>query len=451
MRARREGASAFSALASDASESVSEAVSESISEAMESESASVVEERGVRFDTAGAFYRRGSIYGRDLAMLTLAMRAEEGKATRGGEAGEGAPEPADVRVLDALAASGGRAARYLRHGSAAFVCANDGSAEACALARRNLEAAAPGGEGQRWRVAEGDGAAACHAARARGEFFDLVDVDSFGSEGRFVGAALECVRRDGGLVYITGTDGLAVGGHKPMRAWAAWGAALRPVPSANEHGLRALIAHAVREAAARGLGATPLFSLYAPHGPVWRVMLRVEKSASMSDADVGFASHCPSCGQAGETRFENLAAGFENKCRNCGATGGVLSGPMWLGPLHDPAHLREMHRRAAVRGWASAEGNAEQRGLARLLEAMEGEAAAGVARLANAYRVTSLLKGRGLQRTPGVTALVDALRDAGHAACGSHLSPEAIKTDADVNQIVELARRLTEPDEEQGR
>lgn len=131
-----------------------------------------------------------------------------------------------------------------------------------------------------------------------------MDVDSFGSEGgRTTGAALGAVAH-GGLLYLTSTDGVSTAGacaihtlacrfargaawhadtrrircrrrppgKRPLRSLAAYGAWLRPLPHANEQGLRALVGAAVREGAARGLALTPLFSYYSYHGPVHRVL-----------------------------------------------------------------------------------------------------------------------------------------------------------------------------------
>lgn len=423
------------------------------------------DERGVVFDTAGAFYRRESMYGRDLAALTLRMHADERAraarcASARAEGGGDVPAPpvagasgahqttsADgcgVVVLDALAGSGGRAARYLVHGGAAHVHANDASEAAAAACSSNLASIDP--QGGRSTVTCGDAVKACHAHALAGTYFDLVDVDSFGSDSRFVGAALECVRHDGGLLYVTSTDGLAAGGHRTMRSWAMYGSFTRPVPSANEHQLRALTAHAVREAAARGLRARPLFSLYAAHGPVWRVMLRVERTRAGSlpcESEVGYASHCSACGEAGQVGMDALGAGYTGTCNACGAAGALtLSGPMWLGPMHDEAHVAELRRRALDCGWAKADGDVDQRRLARLIDSMAEECVEGIAHIASYYRVTNVLKGQGLRGTPSVSKLVRALRDAGHAACVSHVSTEAVKTTASVADIVKAAALL---------
>lgn len=48
------------------------------------------------------------------------------------------------------------------------------------------------------------------------EFFDLVDIDSFGGDSSFLRSAL-CVAKIGGLLYLTSTDGRSSGGHRPTR------------------------------------------------------------------------------------------------------------------------------------------------------------------------------------------------------------------------------------------
>lgn len=58
---------------------------------------------------------------------------------------------------------------------------------------------------------------------------------------------------------------------------AAYGAYVHPMPYSNEIGLRMLIGGVVREAAVLGYHITPLFSYYAFHGPVFRVLLRLNR------------------------------------------------------------------------------------------------------------------------------------------------------------------------------
>ena len=62
-----------------------------------------------------------------------------------------------------------------------------------------------------------------------------------------------------------------------MNALRTMGTFTQPTPNTSEIGLRMLIGAAAREAALRGLTIIPIFSLYAPHGPVFRTMLRVQR------------------------------------------------------------------------------------------------------------------------------------------------------------------------------
>ncbi|KAE8728538.1 hypothetical protein F3Y22_tig00004258pilonHSYRG00060 [Hibiscus syriacus] len=57
----------------------------------------------------------------------------------------------------------------------------------------------------------------------------------------------------------------------------AFGAYVCPMLYANELGLRILIGGAVREASVLGYSVTPLFSYYSCHGPVFRVLLQMNR------------------------------------------------------------------------------------------------------------------------------------------------------------------------------
>eukprot|EP00798_Chlamydomonas_sp_ICE-L_P014038 gene14038-19975_t len=92
------------------------------------------------------------------------------------------------------------------------------------------------------------------------DYYDLVDVDSFGSDTAWLSAAIEAVKF-GGLLYLTSTAGSISGGKKPTRGLAAYGAYMRSLPYSNEMGLRMLIGVAVREAASKGIKLQPIFSL----------------------------------------------------------------------------------------------------------------------------------------------------------------------------------------------
>jgi hypothetical protein len=97
------------------------------------------------------------------------------------------------------------------------------------------------GREPRWRVSHLDATKLLNSCSQNSDFYDIVDIDSFGSDSAFLGDALRAVRY-GGMVYVTSTDGFALaGGHRPAATLAAYGSYARPVPFGNEMGLRILM------------------------------------------------------------------------------------------------------------------------------------------------------------------------------------------------------------------
>ena len=111
-----------------------------------------------------------------------------------------------------------------------------------------------------------------------------------------------------------------------------------------------------------------------------------------------------------------------------------LSGPMWLGPMHDAAYLGAMATGARARGWAEAE---------VLLERMGAEAEAeegGALLFYHLGEVERVVAAAGL-RQPSLISLVEQLREAGFAASQSHMENKALKTTASLDEIVLLLAR----------
>lgn len=157
-------------------------------------------ERGLQFDAGDSFFRQESATGRDLGVLSAALH----KQTNG-----------RLRVLDALCGCGIRSLRYLAEGEADFVLANDGNEDYRRVILGNLAQVSRGsGDERRWVVTHKDAnrlMAECYVQR---DYFDLIDIDSFGSDSSFLRAAISAVKLDG-LLYITSTDGYSSGGHRP--------------------------------------------------------------------------------------------------------------------------------------------------------------------------------------------------------------------------------------------
>ena len=111
----------------------------------------------------------------------------------------------------------------------------------------------------------------------------MVDVDGF-EERDLPDDALRVVRY-GGLFYATATDGRALCGQNAERCATAFGnAVVAPSrPSAGAKRAPVFIGDVVRRGAALKLDVSPVFSLFHPHGPVFRVMFRVDKVEAARD------------------------------------------------------------------------------------------------------------------------------------------------------------------------
>lgn len=298
--------------------------------------------------------------------------------------------------------------------------------------------------------------ASCYLAE---DFYDLIDLDSFGSDTVHLATAIDAVKY-GGLLYLTSTDGFSSGGLNPTRSLAAYGAYLRSLPFSNEQGLRMLIGAAVKEAAAKGVCLQPVFSLYSYHGPVFRVMLRASRSHSWPVQHYNFLGHCHVHEQTRVVPWRQLSDA-RCRCTSAGGSGGsdrgadgsargtplVLSGPMWTGPLHNVEDLLEMRQEAERRGW---QGHGVDTGsaafhrknkknslkpLEAMLDLLIGEADP---RLPPAFLPISSIA-KFLDTTPSRDKLIAALQQAGFAAARTHVESRALLTNATMQQVLQVA------------
>ena len=299
------------------------------------------------------------------------------------------------------------------------------------------------------------------------ERFDVVDVDSFGSD-NFIDDALR-VTKLGGYCYATGTDALALCGKNPPRLLSHYGGAfvVPNVSAVNETGLRVFVGDAVRRGAAQGLKVTPAFSLFHPHGPVFRAMLKVEKLVGAWDGEsIGFLAQCDACGDARVAESDEIRDG-SCFCRRCAKrdaaekTRMAVSGPLWTGPLHDAAAVAALAREAEEVDFCGGDDEGRISGEDGVLEEHElsstkGQKASAKELLAAFaaeadpalppfYRRTDELAraGRGLKHgIPPLDAWIAELQTRGFAACRSHLDARGLKSNAPLDDVVAAANAV---------
>ncbi|VVA18519.1 PREDICTED: tRNA [Prunus dulcis] len=394
-------------------------------------------ERGLKFDIGETFFRHESATGRDLGVLAAALyKRSKGK----------------LRVLDALCGCGIRSLRYLIEAEADFVLANDANDDNREVITENLsQVESSSGDDPRWAVTLSDANRIMTECYLKRNFFDLIDIDSFGSDSSFLRSAINALKLDG-LLYVTSTDGFSSGGRRPQQTLAAYGAYVRPMPYSNELGLRMLIGGAVRVASVLGYRVTPLFSYYSYHGPIFRVMLRVNRGKLPDNRNYGFISYCHNCGSSQEYSWAELGRMScpcsDSKVQGCVSLlklalihvvvskSLIVSGPLWTGPLHDTIYITEMLHLAEEWGWA---GSGSGTDLDKLLNQMVAESDP---RLPFGYTKLDEVASRAKVNSPPLRAVMSTLEKEGYAASRSHIESNAIKTNCSMAGCIRIAKQL---------
>lgn len=370
-----------------------------------------------RFQVGHTFYRAASQVVRDLGVLAAKIYRQDKGC---------------LRVLDAMAGCGVRSLRYWLESGADRIWANEGNPENRDILRQNLAGAIAQGTCQLTHLDANRVFFDCYNQR---NYYDLVDVDCFGSAVPYLSTSLWATKING-LLYLTSTDGRTATGHLPEKSIRVYGACARSHPAAQEQALRLLIGSTLQQAATKGLGIQPIFALFA--GQTYRVMLRLLPSESLTLTNYGFLGYCHHCGDYQTVAWRQLGR------VTCPYDGEplTLSGPMWLGSLHDRPFLLKMQALAQAKAPEPApepapETAPENHWLKRveLLKIMVAEA-----ELPPYFYLLGEIGRRGKMDIPKRDRLIQALQQQGYQATATHINSEGIKTNANLTTCIQVAR-----------
>ncbi|ACK73418.1 tRNA (guanine-N(2)-)-methyltransferase [Gloeothece citriformis PCC 7424] len=357
------------------------------------------------FIVGNAFYRLETKITRDLGILAAILYKSD---------------TGTLRVIDGMTGCGVRALRYWLECDADWIWANDGNLDIEPILSQNLQDLIGAGRGKITYQEANRVFFECHS---RKEYYDLVDVDCFGAPNPFLNSALWATKV-GGLIYFTSTDGRTATGHLPQVSLRVYAAYARSHPSAHEQALRLMIGNVQYHAATLGLGIEPIFSLFT--GSTYRVMVRLLSSSNLSEKNYGFLAYCHGCGEYQTPSWRKLGR-VSCPCQHSKKPP-ILSGPLWLGNLHQPQFLGRMISLAEELGWLDR---------LDLLKTMQAEAL-----LPPYFYPLSEIGKRGNMNLPKRSQLISALQSQGYQATIPHFNPQGIKTDASLAVCIEVGRSL---------
>jgi tRNA (guanine26-N2/guanine27-N2)-dimethyltransferase len=356
-----------------------------------------------KFQIGNAFYRQASQVTRDLGVLAAMLYKSD---------------TGSLRVIDAMTGCGVRTLRYWLECGADWIWANDSNPEMQPILEDNLRGAIAS---KHCQVTYTDANRLFFDCYNRRDYYDLVDVDGFGSAASYLSTALRATKI-GGLLYLTSTDGRTATGHAPLNSLSAYGAYARCHPASQEQALRLLIGGIQQAAASMGLGVEPIFSLFT--GQTYRIMLKLNANPCITLINYGFLGYCHHCGDYQTVSWQKLG---KVSCRH-DDTPLIVSGPMWLGQLHSAEQIRRMQPLAQQLGWL-------QR--VKLLAIMESEAD-----FPPYFYTLGEIGRRGKMDIPKRSHLIRSLQALGYRATATHINAQAIKTDADIATCIRIGRLL---------
>ncbi len=327
-------------------------------------------------------------------------------------------------LCEPLAGSGVRTLRYLNECEGEFKAKLfDVNPVAVDTARKNIER---NGFSDRAEVKKGD-AKVLLLTESRERRFDFVDVDPFGTPAPFLSAAIQSLTHRDGLLGLTATDMTVLCGVYPRVSLRKYGGLSIRAPFVHELAVRLLIGLAYNVAGMTDHAVIPLVSLSTDH--YVRVWLNVDedRTTTNNQADqIGFIKYCPKCMRSWKISLMSSESNF-TKCNECDSKT-RKAGPLWIGTLYDSDFL-EMSHDLYQRGEFLFTTRSK-----KLIELMIEEHKLSDIPYIDIHELCDVHG----YTPPKTQEIIDSLRDNGHQVTRTHFRPTAIRTDADIADVVDV-------------
>lgn len=338
-------------------------------------------------------------------------------------------EDREIRILTAMSATGLRGIRYLNEikNSVLFfndICPNAVETIKSNLAYNNIEDARVFGDNESIREYKGRvnlTRADCHVLMHRfHSFFDVIDIDPFGSCAEFVDSAFKAIKHNG-LICFTCTDKAALCSNE-SKCYMKYNTHIKKVFCKNETPIRTLLSYISRSFAKYDAKIIPIISLSVDF--YVRVIVQVYKGKGKGViTDNSYYGICE-CENRIEFPFKGSG---EMECMEC-MKRMRLYGPFWNKEIHS----KEIIDR--ILGSVNEKGNERMVGILRL---MSQELPVGF--YYETPKLASVLKINCWKLVDVMTGLANA----GYKVSLTHSDNNSFKTDAPLWVIKELLYEMS--------
>ncbi|HKZ41141.1 MAG TPA: hypothetical protein VJ044_09275 [Candidatus Hodarchaeales archaeon] len=333
-------------------------------------------------------------------------------------------------LIEPLCGSGIRTLRYLLQGPEinTIVC-NDINPTAIDLTKMNIEFY-NSLDSRRVIYYNMDASRLLARMYSIGQWFDVVDIDPYGSPQPFLRESIRILRNPG-LLLITATDMPVWVGLYRERAYKRYGIVnlrMNNRSYCHEIALRALISYVQREFLGFGYLVFPLLSISVDH--YLRVAFKRSSGESKTIlAQTGYIIECGTCFHRAAVPISQFSP--EYLLCPCIRNWTTFAGPLWLGELHSQRMLESALK---IYENASSEKYSSYKRLGRYFQALIAE---------NGVKVPWFIDLHWLAKKVGIPLLptsqiIDKLREGGYNASSTHFTGRGIKTSLQVKELAGL-------------
>lgn len=377
------------------------------------------------YDSSKVFFNPTQVFNRDISLLVVDQYLHHVYRKSGTE---------KAILVDCLSASGLRALRYSRELRATVplhIIAVDISPAAANSIENNHRDNPSTASGLSFEISCTDANRKLHDLHYSQTPVTVIDIDPYGHPTPFLSAALDACAHDS-LLCVTATDGAITCRKQCKECFIRYDAAPATGKAwAHEGSIRIVLGAIAKEAARRRASITPLLSFFHKH--YLRVFVLVNKKNKCRSLDMhknmGTVYHCMACSYFTTQRTDDdklmLLLANGSKCPYC-LSCMHISGPMWLGELHDKEFLDKIEDALPAYKDLHSYSN-----IAAHISFAKGECGLPPL-LYSANIITSYLKSLSLS----TAHLATALEQMGYRVGPAHTQPGGFKTNAPFSAIL---------------